>query len=273
MSTSMPWFRMYTDFLNDPKMIALAFEDQRHFIGVLALKSDGALDQGCCPDLLDRIVAQRLWIDHAIIRDVKKRLMAAGLINDAWQPVAWEKRQSRSDSSAERTRKYRERQKNQESDDDVTSPKRHGDALDIDKEEDKDIETDKEEKTKPRARAAAPAIDFSSWPDEPSPEVVADYLRHRKEIKAPLTQTAANRLGTEAQRAMAMGYSVDDFLAECMLRGWRGGKAEWLEQRSAPKQPGRMPTQAERNADWTARIWQGSEPVEKDMGVIDATAN
>jgi len=233
MSTSMPWFRMYTDFLNDPKMIALAFEDQRHFIGVLALKSDGALDQDCQPDLLDRIVAQRLWIDHAIIREVKKRLMAAGLIDAAWQPLAWDRRQSRSDSSAERTRKYREKLKNQSGDaagdGDVTSQKRHSDGLDIDKEE--DIETDKEQKTKPRARAGAPAIDFSSWPVEPSPEVVADYLRHRKEIKAPLTQTAANRLGAEARRAMAMGYSVDDFLAECMLRGWRGGKAEWLEQK------------------------------------------
>ncbi|MCO7641896.1 hypothetical protein NJI34_34570, partial [Pseudomonas sp. S 311-6] len=102
----MPWFRMYTDFLNDPKMIALAFEDQRHFIGILALKSDGALDQNCTPDLLDRIVAQRLWIDHAIIRDVKKRLVAAGLIDEAWNPLAWERRQMRSDSSAERTRKY-----------------------------------------------------------------------------------------------------------------------------------------------------------------------
>lgn len=42
--SKMPWFRMYADFLNDPKMISLAFEDQRHFIGVLALKCDGALD-------------------------------------------------------------------------------------------------------------------------------------------------------------------------------------------------------------------------------------
>lgn len=111
---SLPWFRMYTDFLNDPKMIALAFEDQRHFIGILALKSDGALDQDCCPDLMDRIVAQRLWIDHAIIREVKKRLIAAGLINEFWQPLAWNKRQMRSDAdptNAERQRRHRERQK------------------------------------------------------------------------------------------------------------------------------------------------------------------
>lgn len=115
MSTqSLPWFRMYTDFLMDPKMIALAFEDQRHFIGILALKSDGALDQDCCPDLMDRIVAQRLWIDHAIIRDVKKRLVAAELIDSDWQPLAWNKRQMRSDAdptNAERQRRHRERQK------------------------------------------------------------------------------------------------------------------------------------------------------------------
>lgn len=110
----MPWFRMYTDFLNDPKMISLAFEDQRHFMGILALKSDGALDQACDADLLDRIVAQRLWIDHAVIRDVKKRLVAAGLIGADWQPLAWNKRQMRSDvdpTNAERQRRYREGQK------------------------------------------------------------------------------------------------------------------------------------------------------------------
>ena len=106
----MPWFRMYTDFLNDPKMIGLAFEDQRHFIGVLALKSDGAIDDTDNEDLLNRIVAQRLWIDHGIIRDVKKRLKDAGLIDADWQPLAWNKRQFVSDrdsTAAERKRRER----------------------------------------------------------------------------------------------------------------------------------------------------------------------
>lgn len=110
----LPWFRMYADFLNDPKLISLAFEDQRHFIGVLALKCDGAIDDVADGDLLDRIVAQRLWIDHAVIRDVKRRLIAAGLIDASWQPLAWEKRQMRSDvdaTGAERQRRYREAKK------------------------------------------------------------------------------------------------------------------------------------------------------------------
>ena len=56
---SNPWFRMYCDFLDDAKLISLAFEDQRHFIGILALKCSDVLDQQVAnPKLLDRIVAQ-----------------------------------------------------------------------------------------------------------------------------------------------------------------------------------------------------------------------
>ena len=131
----LPWFRMYADFLNDPKLIRLAFEDQRHFIGVLALKCDGAIDDAADGDLLDRIVAQRLWIDHAVIRDVKRRLIAAGLIDAHWQPLAWEKRQMRSDvdaTGAERQRRYREAQKRNALRDGAVT------RLEEDKEEDKE---------------------------------------------------------------------------------------------------------------------------------------
>ena len=107
----LPWFRMYHDFLEDSKMLSLAFEDQRHYVGVLALKSRGSLDQDCELRVLDRLVAQMLWIDHSIILEVKARLVNAGLIDGAWQPLAWEKRQQPSDSSAERAARYRQKMK------------------------------------------------------------------------------------------------------------------------------------------------------------------
>lgn len=91
-------------------MLGLAFEDQRHFIGVLALKSSGVLDQECTPEIMDRLVAQRLWIDHSAIREVKRRLIEAGLIFEDWTPKAWEKRQFVSDKDptrAERQQRYR----------------------------------------------------------------------------------------------------------------------------------------------------------------------
>lgn len=96
-------------------------------------------------------------------------------------------------------------------------------------------ETTEEKNTK---KENLPAFSFEHWPVNPSPEVWADYLQHRKAIKAPLTQTAANRLGAEAHKAQAAGFSVDDFLAECMLRGWRGGKADWLTRGTSQDQPG-----------------------------------
>lgn len=96
-------------------------------------------------------------------------------------------------------------------------------------------ETTEEKNTK---KESSPTFSFEHWPVNPSPEVWADYLQHRKAIKAPLTQTAANRLGAEAHKAQAAGFSVDDFLAECMLRGWRGGKADWLTRGMSQDQPG-----------------------------------
>jgi hypothetical protein len=111
-SRPLPWFRMYTDFLNDSKMVSLSFEDQRHFIAVLALKCAAVLDQNCDPRVLDRIIANRLWIEFAEISDLKNRLSAARLIDEHWQPIAWDRRQYVSDcdpTAAERSRRYREK--------------------------------------------------------------------------------------------------------------------------------------------------------------------
>lgn len=232
--SNMPWFRAYTEMVDDEKLRLLAFEDRWHYVALLCLKGQGVLDSE--DTLMLRKVAVKLGLDLRTLDDVVRRLSEVGLIDqETLQPLAWDKRQMKSDSSAERVARFRARKKqeqdgNEGSNASVTLPKRPGNALD--KETDKEGETDTE---KTKAGRKAPALEFSAWPAEPRAEVIADYLRHRREIKAPLTQTALNRLGTEAHRALEMGYSVDDFLAECMLRGWRGGKASWLEGRNEPR--------------------------------------
>lgn len=124
----LPWFRMYTDFLKDPKIVSLAFEDQRHFVGVLALKASGFLDQKCDAKLMDRMVAQELWLDPLAVLEVRRRLVDAGLIHKNWQPVAWEKRQYVSDKSTDRVRKYRENKKKNTGNGDETLQKRSSNA-------------------------------------------------------------------------------------------------------------------------------------------------
>ena len=210
MTQRIPWFRMYTDFLNDPKLIALAFEDQRHFIGVLALKSDGALEAYVDEQLMDRIVAQRLWIDHGVIREVKRRLVAAGLIDSAWQPLAWDRRQFKSDSSKDRVAAYRANKK--AGNGDVTLQQRKSSAVDT------DTDTDKEEEKKGEKSADAPSL-----------FVLPDWI-NKKHWDA-WHSCAKRKKATDAQKQMAVekldawrqaGIDFAGALENAAIGGWQG---------------------------------------------------
>ena len=198
-----PWFRMYTDFLEDPKLLALAFEDQRHFIGVLALKSSGTLDQDCSPELRDRLVAQRLWIDHSAIGEVKRRLIEARLINEDWQPIAWDKRQFVSDrdpTAAERARRYRQKKKDKTASR-VTSRNENGAVTPLDT----DTDTDTKENT--RSSAAAPDRFADFWDVYP------------KKVKK---QEAKKKW-----KARKLDQKADEIIADVKARQTKDGR--WLE--------------------------------------------
>ncbi|VVD63598.1 hypothetical protein PPN31114_00230 [Pandoraea pneumonica] len=216
----MPWFRMYTDFLNDPKMITLAFEDQRHFIGLLALKGDGTLDNQCDPDLMNRIIAQRLWIDSAVIKEVKKRLVLAGLIDDDWQPLAWEKRQMRSDSSTERVRNYRAKSKqagNEAGNDGETLQKRSSNGLETEE------DTDKEEKKKTKGARASRRVESTiELPDWLSGEAWGNWVAYRRKGKAPFTDHAASLSIEALDKLRADGHDPVAVINQSVLRGWTG---------------------------------------------------
>lgn len=67
-------------------------------------------------------------------------------------------------------------------------------------------------------------------PDDVDDQVWSDYLEFRRKKKAPLTQTAWNRIDKELARGVEKGYTRDDMLAEAMT-GWQGFKLEWYEKR------------------------------------------
>jgi uncharacterized protein YdaU (DUF1376 family) len=54
------------------------------------------------------------------------------------------------------------------------------------------------------------------------------FLAVRKAKKAPLTEAALDGIRREAAAA---GWSLEDALAECNLRGWQGFKAGWVERK------------------------------------------
>lgn len=117
--SSLPWFRLYTEFLTDPLIRMLAFDDQRHFIAALCMKASGVTDKRYASDEVRRHVlasllglSDRAGTDGVCAMDAaNQRLAALGLIDENWQPTNWEKRQFRSDhadpTAAERMRRYR----------------------------------------------------------------------------------------------------------------------------------------------------------------------
>jgi len=106
---SLPWFRLYAETVDDPKLRLLAFEDRWHYVACLCCKSQGIQDT-TMPDLLDRMMSVKLGLAERERDEVKRRLVEVGLIDSAWQPLAWDRRQFQSDTSRERTRRWRERQ-------------------------------------------------------------------------------------------------------------------------------------------------------------------
>lgn len=104
------WFRVHNDILDNPKLILIAESDRWRYLGLLSLKSQGVLDQ-FDGDKLDRVVAAKLRLTPAEWAETKRRLQEENLIDDIIQPVGWEDRQFKSDSAAERMRRYRERKK------------------------------------------------------------------------------------------------------------------------------------------------------------------
>jgi hypothetical protein len=128
------WFRMYAEFLTDPKVQMLSEVTQRRYIMLLCMRcSNGDVT------LQDDQVAFQLRISNEEWLETKGVLTSIELINEQCQPTSWDKRQYASDSSAERVARHREKVK-RDGNVTVTSPE---------KEKEKEKEKETERKTKP----------------------------------------------------------------------------------------------------------------------------
>ncbi len=93
--------------------------------------------------------------------------------------------------------------------------------------------------------AKKPDLDYSQWPSMPSDQTMQDWIAMRKRLKATVSQTVINRFTVELKKAKAYGYTVDQCLAECVTRGWRGFEVQWLLNSA---QQGQYKTAAEKAA-------------------------
>lgn len=67
-------------------------------------------------------------------------------------------------------------------------------------------------------------------PDDVSEEVWGDFCKHRKTKRASVTETALAGIRREAEKA---GWTMQDALAELVMRGWQGFNADWVEKRTS----------------------------------------
>lgn len=100
------WFRLYSEFANDPKVQMLSESDQRRYVMLLCMRcSNGDVT------LHDEEVAFQLRVTPEEWSASKARFLAKGLISEDNKPTAWSKRQYASDSSNARVAAHRAKKK------------------------------------------------------------------------------------------------------------------------------------------------------------------
>jgi len=216
--SGLPWFRLYSETIDDGKLKLLAFEDRWHFIAICCLKCSGDLDGK--KEYRDRLVATKMGLSLSELDTVKKRLMDVDLVTEELQPVAWKKRQFKSDTSAERQAKYRKRKKSG----DVTtpSPLRDGDGPDTDKDTETDTDKDKDKKQKEKT----PRFDARSYLLSRGADggLVKDWFAVRSKKKAANTETAMHGFLNEVRKA---NLPINEVLTLCCQNSWAGFKSSW----------------------------------------------
>jgi len=101
-----PWFRMYAEFINDPKVQMLSELLQRRYIMLMCLKCNNTLHT-----LDDTELAFSLRITEDELQVTKAAFLKRGFVDSSWNLLNWDKRQFISDSSKDRVAKYREKRR------------------------------------------------------------------------------------------------------------------------------------------------------------------
>jgi uncharacterized protein YdaU (DUF1376 family) len=65
-------------------------------------------------------------------------------------------------------------------------------------------------------------------PDSVNQQVWHDFLKMRKTMNKPFSETALKLIIHEAEKA---GWSLENALAECCTRGWQSFKADWVKDK------------------------------------------
>ena len=198
---SNPWFRMYSEFMHDPKVQIMSEQDQRRLVMVFCMRCNGDVTLQDCHVTFQLRISQSEW------EQTKAVFVASGFMDSCNKILNWDKRQFVSDSSKSRVAKHRALHHPvtvTSCNVTVTPP-----------------EQNRTEQKQKNTRANRADI----FPDITDRQLVEDWLVIRKTKKLPATVTAINGLRKEFEKA---GLTPGQALRKCCVEGWGGFKANWL---------------------------------------------
>jgi hypothetical protein len=103
--------------------------------------------------------------------------------------------------------------------------------------------SDSEEEETKKVYKKKEALDLSKLPDDLSPDVWADFVRHRADLKKPIkTQTAVTRIANRLRECGAAGFSPDEALGLAIEKGWQSIELDWLKKPKAATSAPRLLT-------------------------------
>jgi hypothetical protein len=235
------WFRSWHGAPTDPKWRLIAKKAEVptslvvSFIWALMDRASQSEDRGSFAGVDLEVLAEYLDCDETQLKRIVTQCNARNItVTDKF--VTWEKRQPKreDDTSNDRVRAYRERQKNQRLNDDVTQCNAVKRTVTLDKiRVDKDIID-----TNVSINNSAQQKPLSILTECLSAEVAADLIAHRRAKKSPLTAGSAKGLVKQFRE-----YGDPEAAAQAMMaNGWTGFKAEWMrsEARAGPNKTEKM---------------------------------
>lgn len=82
----------------------------------------------------------------------------------------------------------------------------------------------------PKAKRVQPSA-TPAKPEGVKEQTWRDFLRVRDKKRAPMTETALTGIEAEARKA---GWSLENALAKCAVKGWQSFEADWVASARAP---------------------------------------
>ncbi len=207
---SNPWFRLYSEIIDDEKVQMMPFEHQRHLIMLFALRGQRPTEK-----MTSQQIAFRLRVSETLLETLHETFLKHGFIEKNWAITNWNKRQFISDSSTDRVKKHRAIIALKQSE---TFQKRD----ETENETSPDTDTDTEQIQNRTEKTPPPKAPVFEIPDWVSKDSWVGFMEVRSKKRAPNTLRALNGIVRELEKIRACGTDPNASLEQSIIRGYTG---------------------------------------------------